>query len=335
MARRTLRERLNARFRRTARRTLGRLSNLVDPPTTAQAPENAPIPSESPQARPTPLSPAPADEGGASPADPAEAANLLGQLSDLTLATNEIVRRLTEMGHIQAAQAVLGIPDLPSAAPQAPPPEPAPGVPTAPTAPTAPTVPTAPPMPPAPDGPGEEPPKEPVEPPDDGPERPGKRYPLRGSNIYIPHVDPESAFDTLLSEWDRARIGLKSDAPNQAIPPYAPDAVARGNNADPGLQIPPAALRSKGSFLEWAKGNGYGEGMSIVVDGLIAMPGRTVIVSPGRPAEPTARSAWTPPAERAPRAKPATPALPAKPASEDTDGFDWSSGAQSDDDGEA
>jgi len=265
-----------------------------------------------------------------SPAAPAgDAVELLGQLANLTLATNEIVHRLRKMGYTDAADAVLGVPRTPPAPtprPELPPV--APGVPTAPA--VSPELP-APPSP-APPAPPQEPPPEPPEPdlPEPEPERPGKRYSLRGSNIYIPHLVPDDAFDTLLSEWDRARIGLKGDDPDAAIPPYAPDAIARGNSADPGMQIPPGALRSRSAFLEWANENGYGEGMSIVVDGLIAMPGRTVIASPGRPADPAPRRTWTSPAEPA---EPAQPATPAEPEATDQGGFDWSTGEPSDDEG--
>lgn len=99
---------------------------------------------------------------------------------------------------------------------------------------------------------------------------------LRGSSIHIPFTrDPEQAFDALLDVWRTSRIGMRQDqdGPN----PYAPNAVAKGSTIDPGVRIPGYALRNEESFRKWAGESGYAGGLSIVIDGMVAAPGRSVI----------------------------------------------------------
>jgi hypothetical protein len=45
---------------------------------------------------------------------------------------------------------------------------------------------------------------------------------------------------------------------------------------DPGTRIPKTAMQSRENFLRWGRANGYENGMSIIIDGLLAPPGQVV-----------------------------------------------------------
>lgn len=124
-------------------------------------------------------------------------------------------------------------------------------------------------------------------PPEDEPFEPKKETPspwLRGSSIHIPFVDPEGAFLALIDVWQTARIGMRTDEDGPTK--YNPNAYAKGSPVDPGLRIPGYALRSADAFERWAQQNGFGEGLSITIDGMVAAPGRSVISD--------ASKLWTP-----------------------------------------
>jgi hypothetical protein len=211
----------------------------------------------------------------AGPADPNEIRELLEQLSQINAMSAEIAQRLDQLGAGRAAQAIVGgpiPPPAPPAAPPAPPPQPAP----------------------TPEQPEEpEDPEPPEEPPELPPEKPQERYLLNGSSIHIPFLDPTTAFQVMLRVWNEAKIGsprkkVGEDAngrpimvPTDASPKYGADAVARGTSLDPGIQIPPEAMRSESAFAKWADDHGLGQGLAIEIDGLVAKPGRTVTSSEG------------------------------------------------------
>lgn len=105
--------------------------------------------------------------------------------------------------------------------------------------------------------------------------------------MLLPYMDPEQAFKTLAFEWQRAKIGSPRDAngkPIEADPPFAPLLVARGSALDSGQQVPMGALRSVNAFLEWSKENGFEQGISLRVEGLVKAPGRIA----------KTRGAWSP-----------------------------------------
>jgi hypothetical protein len=176
---------------------------------------------------------------------------LMEQLSHLTIATNEIYNRLVAMGHQDAADAIVRVPKMPTVTPE--PIEPVPPV------------------------------EAPEEPPQEIPEVPEARYLLQGSNLFVPYMDPENAWFHLKQMWEEASIGSPRDPvsgePLDDTPPYAPDAYAKGSTLDPGIQVPRHAISSAESFTEWANENGFGSGVAIEVDGLIAGPGRSVMPS--------------------------------------------------------
>ena len=180
------------------------------------------------------------------------ATSLMEQLSNLTIATNEIYNRLAQMGYTEAADAIVRVPKLPT------------------------TTPTVEPVVPPPVEP-------PVEPPLEVPEVPEARYLLQGSNLFVPFMDPENAWFHLKKMWEDASIGSPRDPvsgePIDDAPPYAPDAYAKGSTLDPGIQIPRSAIVSSDAFSSWANENGFAEGVAIEVDGLIAGPGRSVMPS--------------------------------------------------------
>ena len=238
------------------------------PPVSAVQPLPPRVsPAEAGPSRPTPTRPqAPArplpGEPSRAAVDPARASpgELLQELSTIQAATASLVERLRELGYLDAAQAILGT--------------------TAPTTPTAP--PAAPPPPSQPPPPPEPPPEpEPEEPEPQEPEKEGPRYLLNGPAIRIPFFPPEEAFAQFDRMWDRVAIGgpRDPDDPTRGTAGaalYGADAIARGSAMDPGKRIPPSALSSRSAFLGWAEKHGYREGLSIVVDGLLAPPGRSI-----------------------------------------------------------
>jgi len=199
--------------------------------------------------------------------DPARAApsELLQELSTLQAATASLVERLRALGYLDAAQAVLGTPAAPKPPPEGRPP--------------------APPPPPPPILPPEVPPEqqEPEEPEEE--EEPEEyrppRYLLNGPAIRIPWFPPDEAFTTFATVWDRISIGGKRDPSDptrgiEGIARYGADAIARGSPMDPGKRIPLSALGSKRAFTNWAKQNGYEDGLSIIVDGLLPEGGKPI-----------------------------------------------------------
>jgi hypothetical protein len=200
--------------------------------------------------------------------DPARAApsELLQELSSLQAATTGLVERLRELGYLDAAQAILGTPAAPKPPPEGPPP--------------------APPPPPPPEPPPEQQEPEEQEPEEEEEEeRPEEyrppRYLLNGPAIRIPWFPPEEAFTTFANLWDRISIGGKRDPSDptrgiEGIARYGADAIARGSPMDPGKRIPLDALASKRAFAAWAKKNGYEDGLSIIVDGLLPEGGKPI-----------------------------------------------------------
>jgi len=282
----TFRERLTGLFRRTLDRTVGRLRPVrpaqpvrpTPPPAPPSPSSEPPRPAPAVPAAglvPPPTSPPSGPRGPSAPAGPvgSDAAQLLHQLSNLAIATADITKRLNDLGYGQSAQAIVGVPPIPETL-EVPPPEASEPVPS----PQAPLPPPPPPEPPPPPSPPHVPPSEP-------PASPTERYLLAGSSIFIPFLDPETAFHTLAAEWSRAMIGSPrpGGVPVGVRPMYAPDAFVRGSALDPGVQIPAKATRSAEAFVEWAKENGYEKGLSIEVDGLLAPPGRASIVNEVQP----------------------------------------------------
>jgi hypothetical protein len=97
-----------------------------------------------------------------------------------------------------------------------------------------------------------------------------------------------NAFSNFKEVWERAAIGAKRDENNRPIgpkgarAPYGADAVARADTADPGTRIPPRALRGPTAWMEWIKDNGYSDGLSIQIVGLLAPPGGRIVAASER-----------------------------------------------------
>ena len=62
----------------------------------------------------------------------------------------------------------------------------------------------------------------------------------------------------------------------ERIPAFSPDCRVIGGSLDPGTPVPLTAMRSRQAFVTWATRNGYEEGCSIRVTGIVPPPGRTV-----------------------------------------------------------
>ena len=236
---------------------------VLRPVTPAQTVRTRPISAPTP---PTPATPVERQAIERVRPDPARAAPgaLLQELSSLQAATSSLVERLRELGYLDAAQAILGTP----VAPKPPKEEKPPGLP---------------PLPPEP--PIEPPPQEQEEEPEEEEEKPEEyrppRYLLNGPAIRIPWFPPEEAYSTFATVWDRISIGGKRDPTDpsrglEGIARYGADAIARGSPMDPGKRIPLSALVSKRSFTTWAKQNGYEDGLSIIVDGLLPEGGKPI-----------------------------------------------------------
>jgi len=262
-----------------------------EPPQRAELPEPGSAPSPPPRRRPPqrselPEPPTPESTRDLSEQERAQAHELLGQLQEL----RGIVERLRQLGYEEAAQAVMGVPDeyKPGRVPATE------GMPEPGTLPEAPE-PAEPATPPeAPALPPQRPPREPAQqqddeeidqlPPADQGER---RYPLSGSSILIPYdKDPATVFDLLVETWGRASPGSRRDPetglPLDARPPFAPDAVAIGSDVDPGKQIPQEALINRSAFARWCQQEGYGDGLAVEIDGLVAKPGRPILPAVAR-----------------------------------------------------
>ena len=188
-----------------------------------------------------------------------EAQGLMAELQSLQAATKQIVERLTALGYGPTAEAISRVPEISPPEPEKPgkPPAPAPGVRTKP-----------------PKRPGKEAkPLPPLEP------KPTEaKYRLQGTLIHVPYTkNLRFLYRMLASEWRRIGIGKKKDGtPQPDGNAYAADAILQakgGATADAGVRIPVEVLGNEDAFVEWAKEQGYGDGGSIVVDGMIPPPG--------------------------------------------------------------
>lgn len=256
------------------------------PPPRKRSPQQLPKP---PRKLPLPVPPrSEVDDGEPSQGQlPQQVKSLAAQLDALRKNEMEILQRLRELGYERVADAVSGVPEPPQAG-AVPPSEDLPELPTPPEGAVPPAPPSLP-QAPTPQRPPKPSPDEQDREIDQLPpaEQRERRYPLSGSSIQIPFdSDPATVFDLLSETWRRASPGSRRDPqthePLDATPPYAPDAVAIGTPLDPGTQIPPSAMVSRGAFVRWCKQSGYGEGLSVEVDGLMARPGRVILPAVAR-----------------------------------------------------
>jgi len=222
----------------------------VSPPRAEPAkPQATPAPAPQPRAR--------QEEQAAEQARKREADGLLANLESLQITTKQIVERLTALGYRESAEAIYRVPEVPNlgdrgAVPEAPPP------------------PKPPPVKP------KKPEKKPL--PEVMPQPKEAKYRLQGTLIHVPFTkNPRFLYRMLASEWKRIGLGKKKDGtPQPEGNVYAADAIIQakaGSTADAGIRIPPEVLGNEDAFVEWATENGYGDGGSIVVDGMIPPPG--------------------------------------------------------------
>jgi hypothetical protein len=184
-----------------------------------------------------------------------EADGLIADLQALQITTRQIVERLTALGYRESAEAIYKVPEVPNINDRG-------------------AVPAEPPKPP-PIKP-KKPEKKPL--PEIAPPTPEAKYRLQGSIIQVPYVkNLRFLYRMLNGEWKRIEMGKRKDgAPQPEGNVYAADAILQakaGSTTDTGIRIPPEVLRNEDAFVEWATENGYGEGGSIVVDGMIPPPG--------------------------------------------------------------
>ena len=234
----------------------------------APAPPRTEVP---PPARPKPPSrraPEPEEEPQAVPQAQRvrkEAEGLMTELQTLQAATKQIVDRLQKLGYTAAAEAITHVPEIPKIDERGsiPPSEAKELPPEAKVKPKKRAKPGAEPAPPLP--PLE---PKPVEP----------KYRLQGSLIHVPYTkNLRFLYRMLASEWKRIGIGKKKDGtPQPDGNAYAVDAILQaksGSTADAGVRVPIDVLGNEDAFVEWAKSQGYEDGGSIVVDGMIPPPG--------------------------------------------------------------
>ena len=184
-----------------------------------------------------------------------EADGLIADLQALQITTRQIVERLTALGYRESAEAIYKVPEVPNINDRG-------------------AVPAEPPKPP-PIKP-KKPEKKPL--PEIAPPTPEAKDRLQGSIIQVPYVkNLRFLYRMLNGEWRRIGMGKRKDgAPQPEGNVYAADAILQakaGSTTDTGIRIPPEVLRNEDAFVEWATENGYGEGGSIVVDGMIPPPG--------------------------------------------------------------
>jgi hypothetical protein len=236
--------------------TLERIANALEeglPPAPA-APTRAPT-------RPAPA-PAPArarqeEAQDEERAKQREAEGLLANLQSLQITTKQIFERLSQLGYRESAEAIYKVPEVPNLGDRG-------------------SVPEAPPPPPE----IKPKPKKREKPPI--PEVPAKpteaKYRLQGTLIHVPYTkNLKFLYRMLASEWKRIGLGKKKDGtPQPEGNVYAADAILQakaGSTADAGIRIPPEVLGNEEAFVDWAKANGYENGGSIVVDGMVPPPG--------------------------------------------------------------
>ena len=191
-----------------------------------------------------------------------EADDLLASLQTLNAATKQIVDRLTALGYRETAEAITRVPEVPNindrgAVPEAPT---APEVKVKPKKPLKRAEPEATPLPPL------------------EPKAMEPKYRLQGTLIHVPYTkNLRFLYRMLSSEWRRIGIGKKKDGtPQPDGNAYSADAILQakgGETADAGIRIPLEVLRSEEAFVAWASANGYENGGSVVVDGMIPPPG--------------------------------------------------------------
>ena len=188
-----------------------------------------------------------------------EADSLLANLQTLQITTRQIVERLSQLGYRESAEAIYRVPEVPNlgdrgAVPEAPPPPPPPEVKPKPKKREKPPIPEA--------------PAKPTE----------AKYRLQGTLIHVPYTkNLKFLYRMLASEWKRIGLGKKKDGtPQPDGNVYAADAILQakaGSTADAGIRIPPEVLGNEEAFVDWAQANGYEDGGSIVVDGMVPPPG--------------------------------------------------------------
>jgi hypothetical protein len=184
-----------------------------------------------------------------------EADGLIADLQALHITTRQIVERLTALGYRESAEAIYKVPEVPNINDRG-------------------AVPAEPPKPP-PIKP-KKPEKKPL--PEIAPPTPEAKYRLQGSIIQVPYVkNLRFLYRMLNGEWKRIGMGKKKDGtPQPEGNVYAANAILQakaGSTTDAGIRIPPEVLRNEDAFVEWATENGYSEGGSIMVDGMIPPPG--------------------------------------------------------------
>ena len=183
-----------------------------------------------------------------------EAESLLTDLQALQITTRQIVERLTALGYRESAEAIYKVPEVPNindrgAVPEAPKPPPV-----------------------KPKKPEKKPLPEVAPPPAEA------KYRLQGTLIHVPFTkNPRFLYRMLAGEWKRIGMGKKKDGtPQPDGNVYAADAILQakaGSTTDAGIRIPPEVLGNEDAFVDWAKANGYENGGSIVVDGMVPPPG--------------------------------------------------------------
>ena len=184
-----------------------------------------------------------------------EADGLIADLQALHITTRQIVERLTALGYRESAEAIYKVPEVPNINDRG-------------------AVPAEPPKPP-PIKP-KKPEKKPL--PEIAPPTPEAKYRLQGSIIQVPYVkNLRFLYRMLNGEWKRIGMGKRKDGtPQPEGNVYAANAILQakaGSTTDAGIRIPPEVLRNEDAFVEWATENGYSEGGSIMVDGMIPPPG--------------------------------------------------------------
>jgi hypothetical protein len=250
--------------------TLERIANALEEGLASEPPKPQTSPASKPRA--TARTERREEEPDEQQAQKREAEGLLANLQTLQITTRQIVERLSQLGYRESAEAIYRVPEVPNlgdrgAVPEAPPPTP--------EVKPKPKKREKAPIPEAPAKPKKRE-KAPI------PEAPAKpteaKYRLQGTLIHVPYTkNLKFLYRMLASEWKRIGLGKKKDGtPQPEGNVYAADAILQakaGSTADAGIRIPPEVLGNEEAFVDWAKANGYENGGSIVVDGMVPPPG--------------------------------------------------------------
>lgn len=110
-------------------------------------------------------------------------------------------------------------------------------------------------------------------------------YAWQKDYVTIPYnSNLQNLWDVLTDTWFDLAVGIKRDEEGKPIDNsrHAPMLAARSNPLDPGRMVPPWALVNKTAFETWAMDNGYADGMALTIKGHYVGPSMSHLLRKNR-----------------------------------------------------